>query len=1133
MEDLADLRLEQLTNELAWMRRLAFALVRDPDLADDISHDAWLAARERIPDDRPLRPWLSRVVLNVVRMRSRTDSRRTLRELAVPPAAATPTAAELVDRVEIQRVLVEAVLALAEPYRSTVLLHYFEGLSSAEIARRTGVPNGTVRRRLKEALDELRMHFTKRDRRGVLVLAPLVGASPPSPLPIVVTVGGLTMKKLIAGIVMLIALVLLGSFLWRRGRDPAASSQAPAPSSSRAGSGKLGAHERLPTVAIKDAPWITQRGVAARRIAGHVTLDGKPVAAAIVRLGNVTTEAGTIAGDELASVKTGPDGAFDFGVQPAGVFLVSAEAVDTTPGSITITSADPKAKPDDIKLKLSTCRSRLHGTIVDSSAGGVANARLSVAGLGGTVADSGGEYSLCVPMGDSRVRIVADGYGALDLPIHLVGTLRRDFELVPESALAGTVVDESGNGVPYARVLAVPQAVEQPHFLGTGSTVADGEGRFRLTNLAPGRFLLAATAEGVGTSGPKSAVAIPGSSTEITLTVTQRAQISGRVVMKGQPVAGARVLVPSPRLLVRASFSQSDGSFVLDDVPYGATSLVAGDYEVVSPKQLVIDKPTIDGVVVEVTDGASLVGRVLRHGKPVADVLVQTTTGAQARSESSGHYELRGLPPGDLQVTAQVFGSVNAFSPFTKVKIVAGTQTEHDIDLVGGAEVRGVVVDESGAPVPNVYVRLIDPKGDLGESMTDAKGAFVCTSMLGRGAYRAAVFPSPGARTAFPPASGSHYPAFSLADGNTVLDDVKIAIKHERLAIAGRVVDETGQPVADVHVEAFGKGPGGNPGMAPSVRADVSGSFVINDLARGTYFLHARAGDGSEVELADVAAGSKGVELRLVRPGSIEGDLVGFTSIPRVHARQIAGQVQIANEAIVEGTHFAITGLSPGKYILEALAGEQNAGVSVVVKAGQITKAKLESKGQGNVQGVVLEFGTSTGVKGMNCFAAQSMGGQAGDIPPQQQPTAANATDEKGAFKIPAPIGKARVMCFSPDGSFSVAGGDADIPANAPGTINLKAVRASPPPCDPGFRIKPFTLPLVIWQVDPDGPAKAGGLAVGDRVMTIDGASVAGLLPGAAMMLARNHRPGTTITLGVERNGAPQTIKVVVAAQQN
>ena len=62
-----------------------------------------------------------------------------------------------------------------------------------------------------------------------------------------------------------------------------------------------------------------------------------------------------------------------------------------------------------------------------------------------------------------------------------------------------------------------------------------------------------------------------------------------------------------------------------------------------------------------------------------------------------------------------------------------------------------------------------------------------------------------------------------------------------------------------------------------------------------------------------------------------------------------------------------------------------------------------------------------------------------------------------------------------------------DTAAGTPGTIALKAVRQVPPPSDVGFRIKPLTLPLVIAAVDADGPAKAGGLAVGDIVTSIDG----------------------------------------------
>ena len=55
-------------------------------------------------------------------------------------------------------------MELEEPYRTTVMLRYFGDLSSAEIARRQGIPEGTVRSRLKRALDRLRRDLDERHR---------------------------------------------------------------------------------------------------------------------------------------------------------------------------------------------------------------------------------------------------------------------------------------------------------------------------------------------------------------------------------------------------------------------------------------------------------------------------------------------------------------------------------------------------------------------------------------------------------------------------------------------------------------------------------------------------------------------------------------------------------------------------------------------------------------------------------------------------------------------------------------------------------------------------------------------------------------------------------------------------------
>jgi hypothetical protein len=410
--------------------------------------------------------------------------------------------------------------------------------------------------------------------------------------------------------------------------------------------------------------------------------------------------------------------------------------------------------------------------------------------------------------------------------------------------------------------------------------------------------------------------------------------------------------------------------------------------------------------------------------------------------------------------------------------------------------------------------------------MTDAKGQFRCTSMTGGGSYRVAVTPSPGARVPFQPAKGPQ--EIAVADGDSIVTGVTIPIVFEPLSIAGRVVDDKGAPVADVHVEAIGARGGAFPGaILPSIRADAQGNFTIDNLAKGTYLLHAHAGDGSEAEVHDIPTGTRDVVVKLLRPGTIEGTIAGFTRAPRVHAQTMTSAMRLVNEAVLEGNTFSITGLAPGKYVVEAIAGEESAGQSVEVKSGGVTRVKLEFKGRGTVEGTVTDFTSKQPIPGLSCVAALSVGGQAGNFNPGPG-TPQNTTDAKGAFKIPAPIGKARVMCFSSDGSYSVAGGDVEITAAGPGRIDLKAVKAEPPPSDPGFRIRGLLLPLVIAAVDPDGPAKTAGLAAGDKVLTMDGASLAGLLPGGAMMIAWNKRPASTLVLGIERAGVPMTIKIVV-----
>lgn len=81
-----------------------------------------------------------------------------------------------------------------------------------------------------------------------------------------------------------------------------------------------------------------------------------------------------------------------------------------------------------------------------------------------------------------------------------------------------------------------------------------------------------------------------------------------------------------------------------------------------------------------------------------------------------------------------------------------------------------------------------------------------------------------------------------------------------------------------------------------------------------------------------------------------------------------------------------------------------------------------------------------------------------------------------------------------------------------------------------GFDYWTPTQPVVVSNVVPGTPAAAAGLKAGDRIVSVDGAPVRNF---AALVRAVGPRPGETVTVNVERDGAPLDVSLTVGRGKN
>jgi RNA polymerase sigma-70 factor (ECF subfamily) len=136
---------------------VCFAMLHNADDSQDIAQDAMLKGMEKIAslrDGSQFSMWLTRIAQNLCRDHWRTQTRRReiLQEQNVESFARTG---------ESPTDLSDALARLPEKYRIPLLLYYFDGQSSENVAKALNISRAGASTRLARARRELRRLMEK------------------------------------------------------------------------------------------------------------------------------------------------------------------------------------------------------------------------------------------------------------------------------------------------------------------------------------------------------------------------------------------------------------------------------------------------------------------------------------------------------------------------------------------------------------------------------------------------------------------------------------------------------------------------------------------------------------------------------------------------------------------------------------------------------------------------------------------------------------------------------------------------------------------------------------------------------------------------------------------------------------
>lgn len=284
-----------------------------------------------------------------------------------------------------------------------------------------------------------------------------------------------------------------------------------------------------------------------------------------------------------------------------------------------------------------------------------------------------------------------------------------------------------------------------------------------------------------------------------------------------------------------------------------------------------------------------------------------------ATTAADGVARFEGLVAGKYLVLPHATGTPRQNA---MLELTPNTTTKHSVRVTEMATIRGRVVDQGGFAVANATVWLSD-----GTAQHGGLAAMPFTSSDATGHFQIVRFPK--SRLTHVQATGRGHAASSLQVIPRTADaPLTVALHPNGGNVSGTVVDESGQPCADLMVRATVHGTRSRLegstdfGTVREVRTDADGTFAINGFSTSTA-VRINAWGPTYARYEQIVAVGSNTQVTMNRGATIRGRILADGTEPgvveihtEVDARDDRLQCSIYSN---EQGEFEFTGLTPGK----------------------------------------------------------------------------------------------------------------------------------------------------------------------------------------------------------------------------